>query len=106
VTSDGVVGSADDYILFLSLNNVDGNSAFPTVKVDFKNGKAKVAADLSAYIIGEGPILVGFAALLTPPDVPAACPGTNSPADLLARQGDEDCGTGLAVAVMGLLPGQ
>ena len=106
VTTDGVVGSADDYILFFSLNNVDGNTAFPSVKVDFKNGKAKVAADLSAYMIGDGPILVSFAALFTPPNVPAACPGTNSPADLSAREGDADCGTGLPVAVMGLLPGQ
>ncbi len=106
VTTDGIVGSADDYLLILFLNNVDGNTAFPSVKVDFKNGKAKVAADLSGYMVGDGPILVSFAALFTPPNVPAACPGTNSPADLLAREGDEDCGTGLTVAVMGLMPGQ
>jgi hypothetical protein len=106
VTTDGVVGSADDHLLLLVLNNVDGNTASLSVKVDFKNGKAKVAADLSAYMVGEGPIVVTYALLFTPPNVPAACPGTNSPADLLAREGDEDCGTGLPLAAMGLLPGQ
>lgn len=106
VTTDGVVGSADDYILFFSISNFNGTTVFPTVKVDFKKGKAKVAADLSAYIVGDGPIVVGFAALFTPPNVPAACPGANSAADVMAREGDPDCGTGLVIAAMGLLPGQ
>lgn len=104
VTTDGVVGTADDYIVLVQLYG--GAIATPTVKVDFKNGKGKVTADLSSMITGPTPVIVGLAFVYTAPSVPANCPGTNSPTDITARIGDNDCGTGLWIGVMGVLPGQ
>ncbi|HXC53014.1 MAG TPA: hypothetical protein VN634_19160 [Candidatus Limnocylindrales bacterium] len=105
LTTDGVLGSADDYLVVAIFVGYDVY-AVPVMKIDFKGGKGKVDVDLGNVITGDSPINVMSVILFTPPDVPADCPGTNSPEDLSARLNDADCANGLPLAIMGLLPGQ
>ena len=104
ITTDGIAGTADDYILGVQLYS-ETRSALAIVKVDFKNGKARLSADLRQVVAGQQSVVVPLVALLAPPKVPSDCPGGNSAAEIEARSTENDCTDGLVIAFVGVVPG-
>ncbi len=117
VDTDGVSGTADDYILEIDLSDMDYadvlcpiggcSNAFLAVKVDLKKGKGKVNVDFSSLLDAsfDGRALrVLGGSLRVPPKHPANCPGDNSPAGLALRAGDglSECFTGGVVGMGGI----
>ena len=102
ITTDGIIGTADDYLLVMGLSTISASGQPTSIKLDFKNGKAAVDADVSALISGSLAVVTS-AALMTPPPVADSCPGTNTPADIDARKNDEDCLTGTILGRLGLV---
>jgi hypothetical protein len=117
VTTDGVAGSPDDYILTLHATICDwadllGCSASEiltggvALKVDLVKGKAKLKVDLSGLLGGQPDGLalgIHGAQLQLPPTNPGACPGDNSPTGLSARPNPTACETGALVGLGGIL---
>lgn len=105
LTSDGTIGSADDFIVYVFLAAPSGPSTGFFVKLDFANGNGKADVDFSGLLPAAGTPFIPEIALATPPLDPAACPGTNSAADLAARSNDPDCGTGRLLGLGGIRTG-
>ena len=116
--TDGIAGTADDYILELDGNRRDYVETLCPVpgcpetlvvaKVDFKKGKAKVALDISSLIpaaLNGNPFRIRGGSLRLPPPTPASCPGDNSAAGLMMR-GDSDCTTGAVLGMGGFVVGE
>lgn len=104
ITTDGILGSDDDFVVIANLADASPDRGtlrlgYPPFifKTDLTNGAANLAIDLLALGAQLGDhALLSDVALWTPPGVPANCPGDNSPAAILARQGDGDCDLGNA----------
>jgi hypothetical protein len=120
VTTDGVSGSSDDYILTMHATICDWADVLgctPTeiltggvsLKVDLGKGKGKLKVDLSGLLSGlpDGLALaVHGAELRLPPTNPASCPGDNSSAGLSSRVNVAACQTGALVGMGGFLKAQ
>ena len=118
--TDGIAGTADDYILELDGNRRDYTDilcvapgcpeAMVVGKVDFKKGKAKVVVDISTFIpsvLNGSPFRLRGGSLRLPPRVPADCPGDNSAAGLTMRSGDvRNCVTGAVLGMGGFVAGE
>jgi hypothetical protein len=104
VTTDGVVNTADDYIAAIVLQTYEGYEFGAFLKLDAKNGKSKLNADLASMLPPAGDSTIYGMWIFTPPAVPADCPGTNDPADVAARSSDMDCYSGSRIFTMGLSP--
>jgi hypothetical protein len=95
----GVVNSAGmpatgEYMLYYSIGDALGATSDLPIKVPVVSGKGSASADLSSFLaVGERTKLTYGVTFGMPPEVPAECPGTNSPADIQARIGDADCNT-------------
>ena len=115
--TDGIPGTADDYILELDANRRESvdelcplsgcPEALAVAKVDFKKGKAKVTLDLSllpAAPDGNAFRLRG-GSLRLPPANPADCPGDNTAAGLMMRA-RSDCVGGAVLGMGGFVVGE
>lgn len=104
VTTDGIAGTADDYIVQVSTLGFPANTTL-FLKLDLDQGNGKLTADISGQFAAADAALIPVVSLRRPPLVPADCPGTNSPADLASRGNDIDCDSGATIAVGGLTSG-
>jgi hypothetical protein len=113
--TDGIAGTADDYVLELDLSVADYlevlcpisgcSPAFAALKVDFKQGRARLTANLSSlFPMGADgrPLRVLGGSLRRPPSNPADCPGDNSPAGLASRTDFSGCFDGAIVGMAGI----
>jgi hypothetical protein len=113
--TDGIAGTADDYILELDLSVADYvevlcpisgcSPAFAALKVDFKKGRARLTANLSSlFPMGADgrPLRVLGGSLRRPPSNPTDCPGDNSAAGLASRTDFSGCFDGAIVGMAGI----
>ena len=119
VSTDGTLGTDDDYVLLINFTDCDYadvldcddvaklRQAF-ALKVELKQGKAKLSVDLEttleAFPAGRALRMRG-AELRLPTPTPGACPGDNSSAGIASRS-FESCQTGPLVGFTGILVGQ
>lgn len=102
VTTDGIPGSSDDYVVDVQLANLAGKPKRIFVKMDLEDGKGTATADGSGVLPPEGTPMIPFLELLGPPTDPSSCPGTNAPEDVVART-TGNCATGRSIGSGGLL---
>jgi hypothetical protein len=118
VTTDGTQGTSDDYILIVHFSDCDYSNVMGCndaarlqqgipLKVELRNGKAKLRVDLSGVLasFGVGRALKVRGADLRLPTDPLACPGDNTPAGIALRS-YEGCQTGPHLGFTGILVGQ
>jgi hypothetical protein len=119
VTTDGTLGTDDDYILLVHFTDCDYANALGcddaakleqgfALKVELRGGKAKLNVDLKTTLEGfpAGRALrMRGAELRLPPTSPASCPGDNSAAGLASRS-YESCQTGPLLGFAGILNGE
>lgn len=118
VTTDGVPGTGDDYILEIDVSDLDYadvlcpisgcETGFLALKVELKKGKGKLNVDFSSLVganLDGRPLRVLGGSLRVPPKHPSDCPGDNSPSGLAARAGDglAACFTGGIVGMGGIV---
>lgn len=109
VVDSTLANASGDYMLYVVVTWHDqGNSYGESVgiKVPVTNGKGKTEADISGLIVNADEVFLGYARLITPPLVPANCPGTgNTTAEIVARGGDPDCFSGDGIGLAGIVGG-
>jgi hypothetical protein len=117
VTTDGTLGTNDDYIVHMHITTCDWIDnvlctpenilafGYP-LKLELKNGKGKLKVDLSGLPNPAGtPLNVRGADLRLPPTNPAMCQGDNSTAGIGSRT-VANCTTGALVGMTGVLSQQ
>ena len=118
LVTTGAEGSADNFILKLSVNQCLVDTGSPPlcddettiyVKVALSNGTGKIAVDLAPVFAGFAtplalgdPVMLAGGQLLSPAGV-GVCLGTNSSTDLIARLDDASCETIGVYGVFGVL---
>jgi hypothetical protein len=104
VTTDGVLGTADDYIAYVPVLSYSGSwFSDAQIKLDLNAGKVAGTYDISGVMPPAGAeVALTTVLLLTPPTNMANCPGGNSAEDIAARANDPDCRDGDFFAVQGV----
>ncbi|HYC57201.1 MAG TPA: hypothetical protein VEL28_19880 [Candidatus Binatia bacterium] len=109
VTTDGTIGTDDDYIVVLTGVSF-GTSAEVSMgvfKIELKNGNGKLTVEDggAALSVPDGTNVLPIIALLAPATSAATCPGGNSAPEVAARTSDADCTSGLTLGVLGIEQG-
>ncbi|HXC52277.1 MAG TPA: hypothetical protein VN634_15440 [Candidatus Limnocylindrales bacterium] len=102
ITTDGTVGTSDDYLVFIVADLFGAGQSATSLKLELKDGKGKISADLSEWFSPAFESGLLFVFVVTPPPAPSTCPGTNSAADIAARAEDAGCDDGYAVGIGGI----